>query len=85
MNLRNISDDFFKIGNIAILQRKTGNDVYDFDFRAHFECRSIISETEKPVLLHIGAIEDYAGIDPRKQECCLHQGQPGYHGFHPDG
>lgn len=31
MDLRQVSDDFFKIGNIAILQRKTGNNVYDFE------------------------------------------------------
>ena len=63
MDLRQVSDDFFTIGNIAVLQRKTGNDVYDFDFRNHFECKSVIAEIEDPVLLHIGAVEDYAGIE----------------------
>lgn len=63
MNLRQVSDDFFTIGNVGILQRNTGNDVYDFDFRNHFECRSVIDEIKAPVLLHIGAVEDYAGIE----------------------
>lgn len=63
MDIRTISDDFFTIGNIAILQRKTGNDVYDFDFRNNFECRSVVSEVEAPVLLHIGAVEDYAEVE----------------------
>ena len=29
MDFRKISDDFFTIGNIAILKKDTGNDVYD--------------------------------------------------------
>lgn len=62
MNLREISDDFFTIGNIAILDRKTHNDTYDFDFRNYYDCRSVVSENDAPVLLHIGAIDDYAGI-----------------------
>ena len=61
--LRNICDDFFTIGNIAILQQNTGNDVYDFYFRNYFDCQSVTSATDKPVLLHIGAIEDYAEIE----------------------
>ena len=68
MDIRKISDDFFTIGNIAILYRKTGNDVYDFNFRNNFECRSIISEIDVPVLLHIGAVEDYAGIEAALEE-----------------
>ena len=63
MDIRTISDDFFTIGNIAILQRKTANDVYDFEFRNNFECRSVVSEVEAPVLLHIGAVEDYAEVE----------------------
>lgn len=53
-------DDFLKIGNIAILQKKTNNLSYDFDFRNHFECSSVVSEIDTPVLLHIGAVSDYA-------------------------
>lgn len=68
MDIRSICDDFFTIGNIAILQRNTGNDVYDFNFRNNFDCKSVISEVEVPVLLHIGAIEDYAGIEAALDE-----------------
>lgn len=63
MELSRISDDFFKIGNIAILQRMTGDGSYDFDFRNHFECHSVLGKINEPVLLHIGAIADYAGIE----------------------
>lgn len=63
MELRQISDDFFTIGNIAILYKKTENDVYDFNFRNYFECESVISEVEHPVLLHVGAVEDYEGLE----------------------
>ena len=63
MDIRRISDDFFAIGNIAFLKRDTGNDVYDFNFRNNFDCKSVVSEVDAPVLLHIGAIEDYAGIE----------------------
>lgn len=42
MDIRQVSDDFITIGNIAVLQRKTDNDVYDFDFRNHFDCKSVI-------------------------------------------
>ena len=63
MDIRKISDDFFKIGNIAILKRDTGNDLYDFNFRNNFDCKSVVSEVDVPVVLHIGAIEDYAGIE----------------------
>lgn len=63
MELRQVSDDFFTINNIAVLQKITGNDVYDFTFRNHFECKSVISPTDFPVLLHIGAVEDYAAIE----------------------
>lgn len=63
MDIRQVSDDFITIGNIAVLQRKTDNDVYDFDFRNHFDCKSVISEIDQPVLLHIGAVEDYASVE----------------------
>ena len=68
MDFRKISDDFFTIGNIAILKKDTGNDVYDFNFRNNFDCKSIVSEVDVPVLLHIGAIEDYAGIEVDLEE-----------------
>lgn len=67
-DIRNFSDDFFTIGNIAILQKRTNNERYDFNFRINFECKSVISEVDVPVLLHIGAIEDYAGIESALEE-----------------
>ena len=68
MDIRKVRDDFFTIGNIAVLQQNTGNDVYDFNFRNFFDCKSIISEVDVPVLLHIGAIEDYEGIESAFEE-----------------
>ena len=68
MDFRKTSDDFFTIGNIAILKKDTGNDVYDFNFRNNFDCKSVVSEVDVPVLLHIGAIEDYAGIEADLEE-----------------
>lgn len=68
IDLRKISDDFFTIGNIAVLQRYTGNDVYDFNFRNSFDCKTVVSEVEVPVLLHIGAIEDYGAVEAALDE-----------------
>ncbi len=68
LDLRYISDDFFTIGKIAILQRNTGNNAYDFDFRNSFDCNSVVSEVDVPVLLHIGAIDSYAGIEAALEE-----------------
>ena len=62
MKIRDFSDDFFSIGKISIVNRTTCNDRYDFNFRNYFDCKSVVSETENPILLHIGAIEEYAGI-----------------------
>ena len=62
MEIRDYCDDFFTIGEIAILYRHTGNSAYDFDFRRYFDCKSVVAETKSPVLLHIGAIEDYVGV-----------------------
>ena len=63
MELRQFCDDFIQIGDIAILQRTTGNEVYDFNFRYFFDCKSIVSEVDSPVLLHIGAVEDYEEME----------------------
>lgn len=68
MDIRKTSDDFILTGNIAILQRRTGDNGYDFNFRNYFECRSVVSAVRVPVLLHIGAIEDYAGIENMVEE-----------------
>ncbi len=63
MTFRNFSDDFFTIGNLAVLQRMTHNGSYDFDFRNHFDCKSVFAQTDAPVLLHIGAVENYAEVE----------------------
>lgn len=47
---------------MAILYKTMFHDVYDFDFRNYFECKSVISGVDNPVLLHIGVIEDYLGV-----------------------
>ena len=79
MDIRKVSDDFFTIGKIAILQRKTGYDVYDFDFRNNFECRSVVSKVEAPVLLHIGAVENYAEVEATLEDMgmklLVHEGE----------
>lgn len=62
MKVTKICDDIFDIGNIAFLLKTTHNEVYDFNFRNNFECKSIVSSSENPVLLHIGAIENYSEV-----------------------
>ena len=66
-DIRVFSDDFFSIGNIAILHR-AGNETYDFNFRNNFACKSVVSKIDCPVLLHIGAIEDYKGVESAVEE-----------------
>ena len=68
MDLRIISVDFFTIGNIVVLTKDTGNNVYDFNFRNNFDCKSVVSEVDALVLLHIGAIDDYAGKEAALEE-----------------
>ena len=63
MDFLNSKDDFFKIGNIAILQKSTRNDVYDFNFRHYFDCQSVVSEIQEPVLLHMGAVDNYPKLE----------------------
>lgn len=62
LNILDNCDDFVTIGNIAILQKKTDIGAYDFDLRQFFQCRSVFDVTDTPVLLRIGAIDDYASI-----------------------
>lgn len=63
MELRQAYDDFIQIGDVAILIKRTDNGVYDFDFRNHFKCKSVVSEIDAPVLLHVGTVEDYEGLE----------------------
>ena len=72
IDIRDLSDDFFTVGNIAVLQRITGDNGYDFNFRNSFECKSVVSGVDAPVLLHIGAVEDYAGIEAALEEMGMH-------------
>ncbi|MBR3167446.1 MAG: ATP-grasp domain-containing protein [Erysipelotrichaceae bacterium] len=61
--IRDIHDDFLKIGRIAVLIKESKNPVYDFNFRNFFDADTIYSPVELPVLLRIGAIADYKKID----------------------
>jgi len=54
--------DFFHLGNIPILVKETYSYAYDFHFRDFFECKSIKDSIDTPVLLRIGAIDDYTKI-----------------------
>lgn len=72
MDFLNSKDDFFKIGNIAILQKNTRNDVYDFNFRHYFDCQSVVSEIQEPVLLHMGAVDNYPKLESELESMGMH-------------
>ena len=55
-------DDFLEFNNIAVMVRRTGMMIYDFNFRRYFDCSSILHQTDKPVLLRVGAIDDFDSI-----------------------
>lgn len=55
-------NDFFKINNIGFLTKETGIGVYDFNFRNYFDVTSIYSSQEDPVILRIGAINDFEKV-----------------------
>lgn len=65
--------DFFRIGNLAVMSKEIGNASYDFDFRTQFVCSSVTSSCKEPVLLRIGAIDDYSNVenDLKKNGCIL--------------
>ena len=53
-------DDFLRVEDtINILVKNTGVGNYDFGFCQHFDCKSIIDKQDEPVLLRIGAIQDF--------------------------
>ena len=53
-------DDFLRVEDtVNILVKNTNVSNYDFGFRQHFECKSIIDMQDEPVLLRIGAIQDF--------------------------
>ena len=56
-------DDFLRVEDtINILVKNTNVGNYDFVFRQHFECKSIIDKQDEPVLLRIGAIQDFDDV-----------------------
>ena len=59
--------DFLMLGGIPILIKETGLPIYDFRFREVFECKSIIHSPERPVLLRIGAIDNFIRISNELQ------------------
>lgn len=60
---QDIHDDYLKIGRVAVLIRTTNISEYDFNFRNFFDFYTIYSRTDLPVLLRIGAIEDYRDVE----------------------
>lgn len=63
VQIRDFSDDFFSVNKMAFLNKDIHNDNYDFNFRTNFNCRSVIFPINKPVVLHIGAIDNYAAVE----------------------
>lgn len=55
-------DDFFNLGSLPLLIRQTGFPIYDFNFRDFFPCHSVLKAPKAPVLLRIGAIEDFPAL-----------------------
>ena len=51
--------DFIYLDKIPILTKETKSSVYDFRFRDFFECKSIMDSIDTPILLRVGAIDDY--------------------------
>lgn len=54
-------DLFILEERIPLLVSRVGLPSYDYDFRAHFRCRSLLYPPDAPVVARIGAIDDYAG------------------------
>ncbi|MES2638952.1 MAG: ATP-grasp domain-containing protein [Myxococcota bacterium] len=56
-----MSDDLFVLeGRLPVLAAPVGLASYDYDFRAHFQCRSLLVAPDGPVIARVGAIDDYA-------------------------
>jgi len=47
---------------VCVAYQKTNFDIYDFDFRQYFETKPVITGTTFPVILRIGAIEEYESL-----------------------
>jgi hypothetical protein len=69
VNLRDILRTLIEInGTVCIAYQQTNFDVYDFDFRQYFETKPVITDTTLPVILRIGAIEEYASLSDALME-----------------
>jgi hypothetical protein len=56
-----MTDDLFVLEDrLSLLVSPVGLPSYDYDFRAHFRCRSLLAAPEGRVIARIGAIDDYA-------------------------
>lgn len=56
-------DDFVLIDNVPIMIKLIGNNSYDYNFRNHFECKSVIDSISNPIILRIGAVMDYVATE----------------------
>lgn len=55
-----MNDDLFVLEErFPILASPVGMPSYDYDFRSHFRCRSLLAAPDAPVVARIGAIDDY--------------------------
>ena len=49
-------------GTVCVAYQKTNFDIYDFDFRQYFESKPVITNNPLPVVLRMGAIDNYEGL-----------------------
>lgn len=73
-NSREILRSLIEINEaVCVAYQKTNFDIYDFDFRQYFEIKPVITETTLPVILRIGAIEEYESLSDElmKFDLCL--------------
>ena len=53
--------DLFELEDLVpLLAAPVGLSSYDYTFRSHFRCRSLLRAPERPVIARVGAIDDYA-------------------------
>lgn len=68
MNIRNLYSDFVVIDNVPIMIKDIGNNSYDFSFRNFFECKSVVDSVKNPIILRIGAVDDYDAVENLVQD-----------------
>lgn len=57
------ADDLFLLGNkIPIITRNTGIRVYDYHFRTHFDCKTLIDLPDEKIIARAGALPDYEAL-----------------------